>query len=97
MEDATENKEETAENAEQQPTESIEEKIAKQTEAVKKLEESYEKNPSDKLRLELFRETDTLRHLTNRQTASTRDRAEKMADFARETILGKAIVAVPQE
>lgn len=96
MEEAAENKEETAEDAEQ-PTESIEEKIAKQTEAVKKLEESYEKKPSDNLQLELFRERDLLRHLTNTQTASTRNRAEKTADFARETALGKVIVDVPQE
>jgi hypothetical protein len=103
MEEATENKEETTKKTEEtsetaeQPTESIEEKIVKQTETVKKLEDSYEKKPSDNLQLELYRERDLLRHLKNTQTASTRDRAEKMADFARETTLGKAIVQVPQE
>ena len=95
-EEITEKTEETSENAEQ-PTKNIEEKIAKQTETVKKLEESYEKKPSDKLQLELYREKDMLRHLTNTQTASPRDRAEKMANFARETALGKAIIYVPQE
>ena len=103
MEEATENKEETTEKTEEtsetpeETTENIEEKIAKQTETVKKLEESYEKKPSDNLQLELYRERDLLRHLINTQKASTRDRAEKMADFARETALGKAIVEVPQE
>ena len=110
MEEATKNKEETIENKEEitekteetsenseEKTENIEEKIAKQTETVKKLEESYEKKPSDDSQLELYRERDLLRHLTNTQTASPRDRAEKMADFARETALGKAILHVPQE
>jgi hypothetical protein len=96
MEQAAENKEETPETAEE-TTENIEEKIAKQTETVKKLEESYEKNPSDNLQLELYQERDLLRHLKNTQTGTTRERAEKMADYARETTLGKAIVPVPQE
>ena len=75
--------------------ETIEEKIAGQTATVKKLEESYEKNPSDDLKLELVRETDTLRHLTNTQTGNPKDRAREKADFARQYALGKAIEQVP--
>lgn len=103
MEEAIENKEEKTEKPEEtsekpeEITENIEEKIAKQTDSVKKLEKSYEKSPSDKLQLELYRERDLLRHLTNTQTGNAKDRAEKTADFARETALGKAIQAVPQE
>ncbi len=81
----------------EETTENIKEKIAKQTDSVKKLEESYEKNPSDNLQLELNRERDMLRHLANTITGNAKDRAEETADFAREAALGKAIQHVPQE
>jgi hypothetical protein len=81
----------------EEKTENIEEKIAQQMASVKKLEESYQKNPSGKARTELDRERDTLRHLTNTQTGSAKDRAAKTAAFARKAALRKAIEPVPPE
>jgi predicted aminopeptidase len=77
--------------------ETIEEKIAKQAETVKNLEESSEKNSRDDMKPELLRERDKLRHLKNTQTGNAKDRAQKAAEFARQTALGKAIEQVPPE
>jgi len=78
-------------------TETIEEKIARQAETVKNLEASYEKNSWDNLKLELLRERDTLRHLTNTQTGNAKERAIEKAEFARRAALGKAIQQVSPE
>ena len=77
--------------------ETIDEKIARQTETIKKLEESGEKNSSDDGELELLRERDRLRHLTNTKTAGAKARAEAKAEFARRAALGKAIGQIPPE
>ena len=77
--------------------ETIEEKIASQADTVKKLEESYEKNPWDDLKLELLRERDRLRHLKNTKTGNAKDRAQEKSDLARRAALAKAIQQVPKE
>lgn len=77
--------------------ETIEEKIARQAATVKKLEESYAENSWDNVKLELLRERDALRHLTNTQTGNAKDRAKKAAEFARQAALGKAIEQIPPE
>ncbi|HEY0429901.1 MAG TPA: hypothetical protein VGC76_19110 [Pyrinomonadaceae bacterium] len=77
--------------------ETIEEKIAKQADTVKKLEESYEKNSWDDVKLELFRERDTLRHMINSHAGNAKDRAREKAELARRAALDKAIRQVPKE
>lgn len=82
---------------ENKDTESYEEKIERQTEKVKKLEESFQKNPSADLQLDLDRETDELRHYTNAAKGSPKERAQKTAEFARNFALDKAVRQVPPE
>jgi len=73
------------------------EKIKNQNDSVKKLDESFKKNPSDELRLELDRETDTLRHYTNAANGNPKERAKATADLARKITLDKAIQQLPPE
>jgi hypothetical protein len=77
---------ETKENGE-----TVDEKIARQIETVKKLEEAEAKNSTEHPSPELLRETDLLRHLTNSQTGSAKARAMEKAEFARLAALDKAI------
>ncbi|MET0753025.1 MAG: hypothetical protein ABWZ66_06615 [Pyrinomonadaceae bacterium] len=77
--------------------ETIEEKILRQAETVKDLEDSHEKNSWAEMKTELLRERDLLRHLKNTQTGNAKDRAKKAAEFARQAALGKAIEQVPPE
>jgi hypothetical protein len=77
--------------------ETIEEKIASQADTVKKLEESYEKNPWDDLKLKLLRERDRLHHLKNTKTGNAKARAQEKSELARAATLAKAIQQVPKE
>ena len=73
------------------------EKIEQQMEIVKKLEDSYKKNPSDDLQLELTRETDLLRHYINAEVGNPKERAKLAAEIARSITLNRAVQQVPPE
>lgn len=68
-----------------------EEKTRQQTEIVKKLEDSYKKNPSGDLELELTRETDLLRHYTNAAVGNPRERAKLAAEIVGAITLNRAV------
>jgi hypothetical protein len=68
-----------------------EEKIADQTEAVKKLAEEYKKTPSEELELKLNRETDLLRQLINSEIGNPKERSRETAEVARTVALSRAV------
>jgi hypothetical protein len=86
MEHETENKE-----AEKFQPVNYQEKIAQQTEIVKKLTASHKKNPSAETELELDRETDTLRHYETAAKGNPKERARLAAEFARTITLNRAV------
>ena len=71
--------------------ENQEERIAKQTEVVKKLSDEYQKNPSDELKLKLDRATDVLRQISNTAKGNPLERAKKSAQFAEKSALNRAV------
>ncbi|MGI8641725.1 MAG: hypothetical protein ACR2MG_17495 [Pyrinomonadaceae bacterium] len=73
------------------------EKVEKQKDVVKKLEDSHKKNPSDDLELELSRETDLLRHYTNAAQGNPKERAKKTAEIAKKITLNRAVQQVSPE
>lgn len=83
--------------AEKKQPVNYEEKIGQQTEIVKKLEDSYKKNPSADLELELTRETDLLRHYTNAAVGTPKERAKLAAEIAKTITLNRAVQQVPPE
>lgn len=78
-------------------SETYEEKIINQRELVAKLAEEYKKTPSEELELQLNRETDLLRQLTNSATGTPKDRSKETADVARTVALSRAVRQVPKE
>ncbi len=66
------------------------EKIADQQALVAKLTEDYKQKPSPELELELKRKTDTLLHLKNLVKEGPKARAQKAAETAKLSALGKA-------
>lgn len=91
-----ENETEQQKTEKKQPV-NYEEKIGQQTEIVKKLEDSYKKNPSGDLELELTRETDLLRHYTNAAVGNPKERAKLAAEIAKTITLNRAVQQVPPE
>jgi hypothetical protein len=83
--------------SENKETEGYEEKIERQKESVRRLEESFKKNPSADLRLDLDRETDRLRYYTNAAEGNPKERAKKTAELARTIALDKAVKQVPEQ
>jgi rubrerythrin len=75
-------------------SENKEEKITNQQELVKKLAKEYKNSPSDELKNNLDRETDTLRHLSNAAKKYPKERAQKAAEFAKRTALNRAVQQV---
>jgi hypothetical protein len=73
-----------------------EEKIEQQTLVVKKLEDSYKKNPSAELELDLTRETDLLRHYENAAVGIPKERARIAVEIARSITINKAVQQVKQ-
>lgn len=74
-----------------------EEKIEHQSKIVKELEDSYKKNATDELRLELDRETDLLRHYTNAAKGNPKQRAKQAAESAGKITLNRAVQQVEPE
>jgi hypothetical protein len=74
-----------------------EEKIRQQTGIVKKLEDSYKRNPSDDSKLELARETDLLRHYTNAAVGNPGERAKLAAEIVGTVTLNRAVQQIPSE
>ena len=70
------------------------ERIAGQQALVDKLNEEYKKKPSDELRLELKLKTDTLLHLKNMAKENPKERAQKAAETAKKSVMGKAIAGL---
>ncbi len=70
------------------------EKIAGQQAIVDKLAEEYKKNPADDLQLELKLKTDTLLHLKNMAKENPKERAQKAAETAKKSVLGKVIAGL---
>ena len=73
-----------------------EEKIEQQAEVVNKLKDSYKKNPSAELELDLNREIDLLRHYENAAVGTPKERARIAAEMARSITLNKAVQQVKQ-
>jgi hypothetical protein len=65
--------------------------IERQREKIKKLADEQKRNPSPELDLELRRETDLLRHLTNAAKGDPRGRAAASAAAAKKFALNRAI------
>lgn len=91
----TEKIEQTEKTEKTEKADSIEEKIARQSETVKKLEADHEKNHWDDLKRELLRERDLLRHLTNTQKGDPKRRARENAESARKAALARAVAPLP--
>ena len=72
-------------------------KIRQQTEIVKKLEDSYKKNPSGDTELELAHEMDLLRHYTNAAVGNPRERAKLAAEIVGGVTLNRAVRQVAPE
>ena len=72
-----------------------EEKIERQTEVVKKITDSHEKNPTGDSELEYNRELDLLRHYENAAVGNPGERAALIAEMARDFTLNKAVQRVP--
>ncbi len=72
----------------------MQEKIDEHKTALKNLEESFEKNPSDDLQLKTNREKDSILHFSNTQTGNPKKRAQKKSELASEAALGKAVKKV---
>jgi hypothetical protein len=66
------------------------EKIAGQRALVDRLSDDYKKNPSPELELDLKRKTDALLHLKNLIKDDPKARAQKAAQTAKLSALGKA-------
>ena len=78
-------------------SENNEEKIAAQRDLVAKLAEEYKKTPSEELELNLNRETDLLRQMTNSATGNPKERSKETAEVARTVALNRAVQQVPKE
>lgn len=91
-----ENETEKQKNENKQPVD-YEEKIGQQTEIVKKLEDSYKKNPSGDVELELTRENDLLRHYINAAVGNPKERAKLAAEIAKTITLNRAVQQVSPE
>ena len=74
-----------------------EEKIRQQTEIVKKLEDSYKRNPSGVSELELTREIDLLRHYTNAAVGNPGERAKLAAEIVGAVALNRAVQQTPPD
>lgn len=74
-----------------------EEKIRRQTEIVKKIEDSYKKNPTGDTELELAREIDLLRHYTNAAVGNPGERAKLAAEIVGAITLNRAVQQIPPE
>ena len=70
------------------------EKIAGQQALVDKLAEDNKKKPSENLSLDLKLKTDTLLHLKNMAKENPKERAQKAAETARKSVLGKVIAGI---
>ncbi len=68
------------------------EKIAAHQAYVDKLNDDYKKSPSDNLRIELKRRTDTIYHLRNLAKEDPKGRARTAAETAKSFALSKAVV-----
>ncbi len=66
------------------------EKIAGQQALVERLSEDYKTNPSPELELDLKRKRDALLHLKNLIKDDPKDRAQRAAQTAKLSALGKA-------
>lgn len=73
------------------PPVNYEQKIAEQQEVVGRLVEEYAKKPSEDLKLQLKRRTDTLFHLRNLAKPEPKERAQQAAEKARLSALDNAI------
>lgn len=79
-------------------TEKPERDIESQKKLVEELRVSYKENSSDELKLKLDRETDLLQHLVNAEKGDAKNRAKKKAEFARLTLLNRAVRhSMPEE
>lgn len=71
---------------------SFDEKIAAHQAYVDKLNDDYKKKPSDELRMEIKRRTDTIYYLRNLAKEDLKVRAIIAAEAAKKFVLSKAIV-----
>lgn len=69
----------------------MEEKIKKHKDELKKLEESFGKNPSDDLQAKINREKDAILQLSNVSSGNPKQRAEEKSKLAAEIVRGKAV------
>ena len=76
---------------ENEQTETLPPHIQTQQEKVNKLAAEHKKSASPELELELRRETDTLRQMTNAVQGNPRLRAQKSAETARKFALNRAV------
>jgi hypothetical protein len=77
--------------------ENYEEKIKQQEELIKKLADEHKMTPSAETELQLTRETDTLRHLSNAAKGEPKERSRRAAEYAKNAVLSRAVMQVPPE
>jgi hypothetical protein len=74
-----------------------EEKIARQEEVVKKIEELHKRNPTADTALEFDRESDLLLHYSNASKEDPKLRAQAVAELAKRIALNRAVQQIPIE